>query len=282
MSASMAKQARRDMRAKINRITSTPKGKVDASGWEPPEPLKAGRKVYDKAKERSATAKVYKHGGKVQGDRGPVNRGKKARGHKADGGVPSSRFTEGPVSGSALMNRGGRTGCEHMAKGGATRTGNRSGDGYVEGTRPTGGRIARAHGGPNYSKEAVDKEIRKDKRIGSKEASSIHRLLKGPTYKPVGAGMDDRVASDRGRLSGMLGGGGGQDDEMKRGGRTRRAHGGRAKGKTNIVINVGEKNAQPPMPPIQMPTRPPMPPAPPAGPPPGVSRRTPRRSGRSS
>lgn len=35
-----------------------------------------------------------------------------------------------------------------------------------------------------YSKDAVDKEIRKDKRIGGKEAKRIHALLKGRTHTP--------------------------------------------------------------------------------------------------
>lgn len=34
-----------------------------------------------------------------------------------------------------------------------------------------------------YNKAAVEKEIRKDKRIKGKEARLIHALLKGPTYK---------------------------------------------------------------------------------------------------
>lgn len=188
----MSRKARADGRAKIKRLMVDPKGKIDASGWEPPEALMAGRKVYDKAKERSATTKIYKHGGRIQGDRGPRRRDKIARGHKADGGVPATRFNEGPIEHSNFMNRGGKTGCEHMARGGKIRTGNHGGDGYYEGTRPIGGRIARAHGG-------------------------------------------------------------------------------RAKGKTNIVINIGEKGGQqpmPPMPPIQAPTRPPMMPP---GPPPGMA-----------
>lgn len=34
-----------------------------------------------------------------------------------------------------------------------------------------------------YNKDAVEKAIRKDKRIKGKEARLIHALLKGPTYK---------------------------------------------------------------------------------------------------
>ena len=34
-----------------------------------------------------------------------------------------------------------------------------------------------------YNKAAVEKEIRKDKRIKGKKARLIHALLKGPTYK---------------------------------------------------------------------------------------------------
>lgn len=368
----MSKKARSDMRAKARRLaTADPHKKVDASDWTPPEPLRAGRKVYDRSKEKSATAKIYKLGGRIQGDRGPRRGDKTPRGGHADGGVPTSRMEQVPVGKSVFLGM----------KNGGVRTGNRKGDGYVQGTRPTGGRIAKARGGSfsdpeyraglsreqylkehadnfkksivgtvggheirtvnsnfgklfavgntkqafstraqaekyaqdnprdekasggsNYSKEAVDKEIRKDKRIGKKEAASIHRLLKGPTYKPVGAGMDDRVASERSRLSNMLRstpevgptrrgrtgtkmkdlfdqgyGPDMPDDELKKGGRAKHAKGGRTKGKTNIIINIG-RDKQEAQPPVQVPTRPPMPPPapppmppgpPPGGPPPG-------------
>lgn len=209
-----SKKARADNRAKVKRLTTATTGKVDASDWTPPEPLRAGRKVYDQSKERHATAKIYKHGGKVQGDRGPRRMDKRSR--HADGGVPTDRLSQVPVGKSAFMpmKSGGSADCKEMVhkherhdhkgspltklkRGGMIRTGNRSGDGYVEGTRPAGGRIARKSGG-------------------------------------------------------------------------------RTKGKTNIVINVGRGHDQQPQMPVQAPTRPPVmapppPPAPPMGGPPGMA-----------
>lgn len=250
----MSRKARADGRAKIKRLMVDPKGKIDASGWEPPEALMAGRKVYDKAKERSATTKIYKHGGRIQGDRGPRRRDKITRGHKADGGVPATRFNEGPIEHSNFMNRGGKTGCEHMAKGGKTRTGNHGGDGYYEGTRPIGGRIARAKGGKAESYWTYQP---------SEETPSLDEALKHKAIHP------DTTEQDWGKMSP------GMRREIVRSAKkttpVARAHGGRAKGKTNIVINIGEKGGQqpmPPMPPIQAPTRPPMMPP---GPPPGMA-----------
>jgi hypothetical protein len=153
--------------------------------------------------------------------------------------------------------KGGRV--ERKAKGGAARFG---------GTRPTGGRIAKADGGSNYSKEAVDKEIRKDKRIGRGEASRIHALLKGrseSSTNPMKNFGDIKMTSkDEGffDLGGL-----GYDKKKKSGGRAERKSGGRTKGKTNIIISINaqkpDQNAMMP----KMPTPPPMP-VPPVAPPP--------------
>lgn len=260
----MAKKARGDMRAKIRRLTTVdPHQKVDASDWTPPEPLKAGQKIYDKAKEKSATTKIYKHGGRIQGDRGPRRKDRAPRGGYSSGGT---------VDRAAAMCAGGDSGIVKARRsGGEVRSGN-----YTGGTRPTGGRIARAAGGrssnpnydrtrsliggnnPKYNKEAVDKEIRKDKRIGGKEANSIHRLLSGRSSEKE---MRRQVMDEGSYQEG--------DDKLKRGGRTKRAEGGRTKSKkgTTINIHVGQQQpAAPPMPP-QAVVRPPMPPPP--MPPPG-------------
>lgn len=179
----------------------------------------------------------------------------------------------------------------------------------IEGKK-SGGRTKKADGGKapepvkagspqGYSEDAVNKEIAKDKRIGGKEAAQIHRLLKGryaeggkaipgdaptrgytrdgsatgappPKYENIDALMKDKGIGKKG------------------GGRAERKRGGRAKGKTNIVIsiNAGKPDDQQAMMP-KAPTLPPMPPPPivppgmgagppppmpmpPPGPPPGL------------
>jgi hypothetical protein len=84
----MAKRARRDMRAKAERLAGTdPHRKVDASSWTPNEPLNADRKTG----ARPIRPRIYKIGGKVQGDRAPRDPGRSAR---ASGG----RTETGPLS----------------------------------------------------------------------------------------------------------------------------------------------------------------------------------------
>ncbi len=76
----MSKKARAAMRAKANRMGSggsgrDPSRKVDASGWTPPEPLNTTAKTG----ARPVRARIYKSGGKVQGDRGPLRADRKRR-----------------------------------------------------------------------------------------------------------------------------------------------------------------------------------------------------------
>lgn len=160
---------------------------------------------------------------------------------------------------------------------------------YFGGTRPTGGRMPKAGGGssnPRYSREAVAKEIRKDKRIGGKEAANIHRLLRGrrDDVDVMGGGRGESRMPREALYDGPT------DDypERKAGGRAARKSGGRAKGKTNISITINPQQPQdqqammpkmptpPPMPPPPIappgmgPGMPPMPMPPPGGMPPGL------------
>jgi hypothetical protein len=125
----MAKKARSEMRAKANKMANAKSPtKVDASSWSPSEPLHADKKTG----ARPLRARIYKAGGRVQGDRGPVNAGKEPR---ANGGalsmtnVPDENkkakgsFHEGGYKGGGRaekcgggsMNKGGRA---EKAKGG--------------------------------------------------------------------------------------------------------------------------------------------------------------------
>jgi hypothetical protein len=175
-----------------------------------------------------------------------------------------------------------------------------------------GGRTKKADGGkadlppnppsanndrPRYSEAAVNKSIessnRSGRKISSKEAAQIHRLLRGrqsggkaipgdaPTrgYTRDGSATDapppkyeniDALIKDKG-LAKKNGGGTYYGGTRPTGGRMPRKAGGRAKGKTNISITINpqqpqDQQQQAMMP--KMPTPPPMPPPPIA--PPGM------------
>lgn len=51
--------------------------------------------------------------------------------------------------------------------------------------------------GPSYNREAVNKEIRKDPRIGSREARMIHAILKGRDAAPEVTGVTPKPRMDR-------------------------------------------------------------------------------------
>ena len=235
----------------------------------------------------------HMHGGKHE----DIKLKKGGRTKKAAGGAPPPADTapepepkyedwrklqtgKGPAPGQGdKTSPPGGTMMPKKAKGGGT---------YYGGTRPTGGRMPKAGGGssnPRYSREAVDKEIRKDKRIGGKEAANIHRLLRGrrDDVDVMGGGRGESRMPREALYDGPT------DDypERKAGGRAARKSGGRAKGKTNISITINPQQPQdqqammpkmptpPPMPPPPIappgmgPGMPPMP-MPPPGPPPGM------------
>ena len=160
-----SKAARAAMRSKAKRMADgDPHAKVDASSWEPSEPLNTTTKTG----ARPVRPRIYKHGGTVQGDRAKArgdklprqiaeayaNRNmpalnadefgkghtgaykKGGRAHKDMGGsnVPAQRLAFGPVVKGTI---GIKTGGKVKGKGGT----------YFGGTRPTGGRIPRASGG---------------------------------------------------------------------------------------------------------------------------------------
>jgi hypothetical protein len=171
--------ARKHMKEKAHRLASgDPHAKVDASSWSPPEPLDADVMTG----ERPVSPRQYKRGGKVEGahakmraDRKPRKSGgaalsadsylnrdvKEANDERAGtkhiggfkrGGSPHGdeaedrKLVKGMVKREALKKHGGEVhaencGCKKCAGGSVS-------DGSLEGTRPTGGRMARADGGP--------------------------------------------------------------------------------------------------------------------------------------
>lgn len=156
----IAVQARNALKAKAQRMANgDPHQKVDASGWTEAEPLNANIKTG----LRPISRRQFQSGGAVAGAAPAPNAGRAPR---ASGGKT--------LTANSYLNRDvreaneEREGIKHvggfacgggvMAKGGSVtrdgvgnvRMGNRTGlslDGEIQGTRPTGGRIARASGG---------------------------------------------------------------------------------------------------------------------------------------
>jgi hypothetical protein len=285
----MSKKARADARAKANRLASSKSpDKVDSSDWSPGKPLNADRKTG----ARPIRARVYKHGGKIQGDRGPVNASRTPR---ASGGKISDENAKLAVRlggdrkalnvpddyGKAKVKTkerkdGGALNIHDTVGENKSEKGSFHEGGYKKGGRAEkcdgggmkkGGRAERAErakGGkaqnPGYNAQAVDNAIgssnRSGRKIGGKERSLIHRVLSAPTLADA---MRVKSAPDDDN-----------DDGMKKGGRAERKSGGRAKGKTNINIIIGNPQDKPQGMLPQVPVRPPMAPPPmPPGPPPG-------------
>ena len=232
--------------------------KAQETGVDPMESHPTQKAAYDRMAARKAAYAADKEAKKGA----PFKRG--GRAHKDSGGLSL------PVAGQGLSNKGALiTALPELIK--TLRSGNSvDGGGMKSGGKAEhggtcrcakcgGGRAKRAGGGrsddslggisselgealmpnvsnPRYGREAVDKAIASSNRSGRKisagESAKIHALLKG---------------------------------------RSGRAHGGRAKGKTNINIIIGHKGENPGAPPAPPPMMPPPPPGPPpmgAAPPP--------------
>lgn len=301
-----SKSARAAMRAKARRLTGGGNsGKVDASDYVQPTNLNSTKKTG----MRPVSPRAYKLGGRIQGDRGPRRADKSSRGNVAD--EISTRDTK-----QANRDKFGSPHVGGMKKGGKVHDDAAEDKAMIKkmvkpsvlkrDAKCSGGRMGRADGGKTdkpadtgsgqgYDPVAVNKEIAKDKRIGGKEASQIHRLLKG-RYKDGGsvAGGErptgDRIPrKDGGKMVPLTGKQRDIASNVKEAtrppgdyktARLPRNTGGRTKGKTNINIIVNPNKAdsdKPPVPgpvpapppPMPAPTPPP-PPMPPAGPPPGA------------
>lgn len=260
----MAKTAREAMKAKAQRMADgDPRAKVDCSDWSPPEQLE----TTSQTGERPISKRQFKRGGKVEGEHAQQRADRKAR---ASGGKA--------LTANSYVNRDvreaneERAGTKHV---GGFKAGGSVSDGTLEGTRPTGGRLAKKHGGradAHWIKEAV----------GDKGA--LHRSLHVPEGDKIperklekAAHSSNKLVAKRAHLAETLKG-------LNHEGRSEHKSGGRAgKGKMNVNIviatgkpdDTGPQASGPPMaPPIVPPIVPPhpMPMAPPpamAGPPPG-------------
>src|ERR1700676_8181 len=151
----MAIAARAKAREKVERLTRTPKGDVDASGWR--EPLgEQDRAPGLQTGPRPISRRQFRRGGKIHGGKF-AHAGRKPR---ASGGMTANEYQnrdmksanesrEGPKH-LGGMKSGGKAehgkGCS-CAKCSGGRIEKAAGGASYGGTRPQGGRIARASGG---------------------------------------------------------------------------------------------------------------------------------------
>lgn len=229
-----SKNARAAMRAKAKRLSSERSpDKVDASDWKQETNMNANKKTG----MRPVSPRTYKHGGKVQGDRGPRRADKAARSAnppevdaKVNRNVKAAnaeKFGQPHIGG---LKKGGAV---EKCGGGAMKTGGRaerkSGGSVAGGERPEGGRVPRKDGGS--TEKMVPISDRKRAIAADVKAATRPADPDAKTY------------------------------------RAERASGGRTKGKTNINIIVNPNKAENDKPPVPGPVMPPPPPPPPMPPP---------------
>lgn len=140
-----AKSLREAMKEKAKRLSGATSGKVDASTFTPAEPLNADVKTG----MRPISRRAFKVGGKVEGAEAMTHAGRKPR------------QSGGKAYADALVNRNVKDANEE-------REGKKHVGGFAKG------------GAPEYNEESVEKAIQSSRqKIGKKEASTIHSLLKG-------------------------------------------------------------------------------------------------------
>jgi hypothetical protein len=259
--AELAEQLRGKAREKAERLTRTPKGNVDASGWR--EPL--GEYGDVQTGMRPLSRRQFRRGGKVEGE-AKHHMGRKPR---ASGGMTAGEY----------LNRDVKTANESRV--GTKHVGGMKHGGSCTCPKCGGGRVARAGGGGNWIAGTI------------KHPGALHKQLHVPQGEKIPAKKLSKAEHSsnpklarRAHLAETLkslhkaDGGAINDGTRPTGGRLARTAGGRSKSgtKINIIIAPQSGAPKPAMPPMGMGpppggAPPPMPPpgaAPPMGPPPGV------------
>jgi hypothetical protein len=246
----LSKKARELAEDKAERLTRTPKGDIDASGWR--EPL--GEKGGIQTGPRPVSRPAFRKGGKVTGAKAIMHAGRKPR---ASGGMTANAF----------MNRDMKSANEE-----------RDGEKHIGGMKK-GGRAHKMVGGPMMGRPATPMAP-----AGGGRPMPMARpgqMMRASGGKAAHGSSCDCAKCSGGRV-GKAKGGGIDDGTRPEGGRIARASGGRSKKgmNVNIVIAPQGGGAPPPRPmpppmgasPAGIPAPPPqMPPpgaAPPMGPPP--------------
>jgi hypothetical protein len=205
MSEFDAKAIRAKRREKAENMAGggDPRAKVDASDWTPPEPLNTEAKTG----LRPVSRRQYKAGGAVAGASADCRSDRKPR---KTGGVVADKINRDVKEANAElgkphvggMRRGGRS---HKAAGGQqnpvpetamnlnnrnvtagamARGGNIEGD-YTGGTRPTGGRIARASGGKAGKGKTNIIIAINPHGAGAASPAPAMAAMQGPVHPPV-------------------------------------------------------------------------------------------------
>lgn len=190
MSAELAKEARTKMRKKAHDMASgDPHAKVDASDWRPAEPLNTDWPTG----ELPVSPRAYKRGGKVEGaaekraDRKPrkgggraltpnnlINRDVKEANEERDG----VKHVGGYKRGGHVDAKEDKALVKSMVEKSALKkeTGGCVSDGTLQGTRPTGGRLARKSGGKAVNVNIVI--------AGKPQSDSTDQGLQAPIRPP--------------------------------------------------------------------------------------------------
>jgi hypothetical protein len=238
----LSKKARELAEDKAERLTRTPKGDVDASGWR--EPL--GEKGGIQTGPRPVSRPAFKAGGKVTGSKAVMHAGRKPR---ASGGMTANDY----------QNR-------DMKAANESRDGEKHIGGMKKGGRASEGRAHKMVGGPMMGRPGMP--------VG--RAMPMARPMRKAGGKTE-HGKECRCGKCSGGSAYASGGGVLDGGTRPEGGRIARASGGRSKKgmNVNIVIAPQGGGAPPPRPmppmgasPAGIPAPPPAAMAPPAGAPP--------------
>lgn len=244
-------KAREAAKRKVERLTTDPHQKTDASSWTPPEPEDADVQTGP----RPISKRQFKKGGLVvKGEHEKRRADRKPR--KSGGRALVDDYVNRDVK-EANEDRAGTKHVGGMKKGGSVS------DGELEGTRLTGGRKAHKHGGradAHWIKGAIkhpgalhrELNVADDKRIPEKK-------LEKAEHSP------NKMVAKRAHLAETL-------RDLPRDGRKHGGKAGKGKMSVNIVIapGGGQPQGAPPMagPPMP-PPHPIVPPNMPMGAPPG-------------
>ena len=275
-----SKAARSAMKSKAERLVRTdPNERVDASGYTPPDALDADVKTG----MRPISKRQFKRGGKVHGEQAKkradrvarksggraeafMNRNEKEANEERTGSKHVGGFKRGGEAHSDKKEDEALIRKEVKASALKRKSGGSVSDGAEEGTRPVGGREARARGGQSTWGGSTPMRLIKTHKAENGRMSKVYRDPDWGEYrvkhydasgKMIGESHHDDAEDAHNTAQHEVG-------------REERKSGGRTKGKTNINIIIGgHGQQQPPAPPPMMP--PPHPPMmPPPGPPPGL------------
>lgn len=265
----LAEQARDAAREKVERLTRTPKGDVDASGWREPvgeQGLQSGVQTGP----RPVSRRQFRRGGKVHGT-ATKNAGRKPR---ASGGMTAKEYLNRDVK-SANESREGPKHVGGMKKGG--RAHKFLGGGMIQ--NPNLGAAPGAQVG--QPAPVQNTPVSRPALMGNQNMR--------PGMRPFASGghvSDCKCKRCMGGRAAKAAGGASYGGTRPQGGRIARKHGGRSKkGGTNVNIIIAPPQPKPAMPPpglapppggpvgMHQGAPPPMPPPgagapPPMGPPP--------------